>query len=668
MLDEVIASYLDACDAGVPPAREDFVARHPSIAPELNAFLDNQARLRTGPARSNESNRTTRTVMSAAPGQLREHTTALTDLSLKPAAASRQPIAKGAIFGGRYRVFDVAAGGMGRVYLADDLQIGPDDAPLKVAIKSVVDFEEWDRARTSRGLPSDVAAYHNLLARFRREALTWIKLGMHQNIIWAMWLLDVGAKPYLVMEYADGGDLRTLMQARRLTVPEVVGFAVQFCEGMKHAVRTAGVVHRDIKPANILITSNAVLKIADFGLAKSFDVETEDDALPESPSDVATSDVAMGTRAYMAPEQFHSLSNADTRSDIFSFGATLFEMLTGLRLFAEQGAAMWAALAQPVPVLTEIDQAVPGSLSDLVARCLQFDPQRRFQTFEALSAALLPVSDSLPGRLPIPVDASHERRAPLFTRSLQLLGETYALISLGRHREAAACAADAIAIDPGNYEHWINRGMALLGERDFAGARECWLQAARLKPDEARTWANLAWANLELGDASEGRTAALRAIRCETGCADGWMARGASERALGQLSEAVVSSAHAARLEPYNWKAHLNLGYCLQDLKRYDEALESLTRALTINPREAHGWLQVGWLHSRRCSWHEARQALDHSLRLDPANAAAWAMRAWALWSDGREIPEARMSLRRALEIDPSNHQAKVVNQVMSGA
>jgi tetratricopeptide (TPR) repeat protein len=662
LLNDVIAGCLKAIDEGRIPDQRGIVAQYPSIASELNGFFANQQQFERF-ARDSKGLRT-RAIGPTAVETFTDGNAHAPDAGRRERWAPRETIEPGSIFAGRYRVFGLARGGMGRVYFADDLTIGLNGAPLKVAIKSVADFSEWQRTKHAEGATADAGLYVSLLARFRREALAWIRLGMHANIIWAMWVVDHGAKPHLVMEFANGGDLSQWIRDRRLTLPIALNFAIQFCEGMKHSVRVTGMVHRDIKPANVLIKDDQILKISDFGLAKAFDPYAEEIS-SVSESDYGLSDVGAGTRAYMAPEQFLGLRLADSRSDIFSFGATLYEMLTGQRPFASFNSADMARHSMPIPAVHELDGSIPARLSTIVARCLDYDRARRFQSFDDLSAALSEVHAEMPGRIPIPADLAHERRAARLTPSLQLLAETYTLITLGRYGDAVACADEAIAIDPTNFEHWVNKGKALAELEQFQAARDCWTEATRLNPDDARAWANLGWAQVWTGNATTGLDCAERAIANDREYADGWMCRGAAERALGQTSHAVRSLLEAVRLDPHDWKTHLNLGYCLQALQRYDEALDSLTRASTINPRHADCWLQLGWLHTRRGTWRQARQAFDVTLQIDPSRAAAWAMRAWALWCEGTDLGGARASLRRALEIDPHNHQAQIVSRVI---
>ena len=363
----------------------------------------------------------------------------------------------------------------------------------------------------------------------------------------------------------------------------------------------------------------------------------------------------------MAPEQFRSLRLADTRSDIFSFGAMLYEMLTGVQLFASMNAAEMAQLAARIPGAHEINSAVPAELSAIVARCLAYDPEGRYQSFSDLFDALDPVNEALPDKLPIPTDAQHAARAALLTPSLEIVGETYSLISLGRYADAAAYAQRGIDIDPTDHEHWVNKGKALLELQDFVGARECFTRATELQPDDTRSWSNLGSARLTLKDAAGGLTAAMRAITIDDGFGEAWMCRGLCERELNRMDEAVRSLQRAVELEPHNWKAHANLGFCLRDLRRDSETFDALTRALKINPHDPQCWLEVGWLHASVRSWKEAQEAIDRSLQLEPHNAAAWAMRGWVLWAGEHNVPAAIAALEESEKIEPGNRRAQVV-------
>jgi serine/threonine protein kinase len=577
----------------------------------------------------------------------------------------RDPIEPGTTLAGRYRILGRAGGGMGSIYFAQDLRITRDGQALSVALKAVPDVGEWRDGRLARGETAAAAEYSDLILRFRREALTWVRIGMHPNIVWAMWVIDVGAWPYLVMERVEGGDLRTRLEQDRLGVARAFNFARQFCEGMRYAWRSCGIVHRDIKPANVLLTNDDILKIADFGLSRFDAASDEADAPTRSSSLEPLSLVGAGTPAYMAPEQFRGLNRADTRSDVFSFGVMLYEMLTHRRPF-DPGTSIDAVRnGQRHVAAQEIARDVPDALSRVVDRCLELHPDRRFQSFDDLAGALESVSATLPVLIPLGRDQRHDRRAPLHSPSLQLVAESYSLLSLHRYRDAEQAAARGIALDAGDHEHWVNRSKALIELGEIDEALRCCTEATRLKSDDAISWSNLAWARLLSGNARGALQAVETALQHNAALADAWMCRGACESELRNANEAAACPERAVELEPHNWKALSNLAQVQQDLGRHGDALASLTKLVRINPAHAAGWLQLGWVHARQGAWNHAEGALATGLERDPANAAGWALRAWVLWNAGSDRSIARQALLRALELDPDNVQASILQPII---
>ena len=579
---------------------------------------------------------------------------------LRPTVAKRERIEPGTVLAGQYRIFGVKAGGMGCVYLAEDLAAKAKGIALKVAIKTVANFDEWQTARQSRGSSAEEARYTSLLVRFRREAMNWVRLGKHANIILAMMVIDVGQKPYLVMEYAEGGDLATWIKERRLSLPLAVNFAIQFCEGMKHAVRVAGMVHRDIKPANVLVQGRGTVKIADFGLAKAYGFSGLDFGGPSSSDDRSLSVAGAGTLPYMAPEQFESLTRADTRSDIFSFGAMFYEMLTCRRLFEVRNAYEMSLSGEIPPPAHAANPLVPPSLSAIIARSVAYDPQDRYPSFDMLAADLTRIDESLPGRVPIPRDPT-EMPAAFHTPSIQILGETYSLISLGLYDDAARRAEEGIRADPDNAEHWINKGKALGELGDFAGAGLCFVRATELSPGDVHAWANLGWARCETGDPIGGLDAARRAISLDDEFGDAWMCYGCCKRAQSKYAEAVDALRRSTEFEPHNWKAHANLGVCLADMGQRTEALDALRRAIAINPNAAPVWYLIALILATEGRLPDARGAIDRSLELAPSDADAWGLRAVILLQGDGDVVGARACVDQALSIDPQNARARTV-------
>ena len=213
---------------------------------------------------------------------------------------------------------------------------------------------------------------------------------------------------YIAMEYVAGKTLEQAIDRKGLPLREVLRFAVPMADALAKA-HSAGIVHRDLKPSNVMITAERTVKVLDFGLAKLTD---SGESSSESAETVAMEGqtregTVVGTAAYMSPEQAEG-KPVDGRSDIFSFGAVLYEMLTGRRAFT--GATRMATISsvlrdEPKPV-SEIRGAVPKELERIIARCLRKDPDRRFQHMEDLRVALEEVKEeSESGAAAAPVKA-----------------------------------------------------------------------------------------------------------------------------------------------------------------------------------------------------------------------------------------------------------------------
>jgi len=270
---------------------------------------------------------------------------------------------------GRYLIRSkLGAGGMGEVYRAHDEKLNRDVA-LKV-------------------LPSAFSKDQDRLLRFEQEAQAAGALN-HPNILAVH---DVGMNngaPYIVSELLDGEELRAQLKDGAFTLRRALDYAKQIAEGLA-AAHERGITHRDLKPENVFITSDGRVKILDFGLAK----------LRPQRSQVISSEVAtqrqitdpgtvMGTVGYMSPEQVRG-NQADHRSDIFSFGSILYEMLSGRRAFQRDTVAetMTAILKEEPVELSEVSATTNPQLDRIVRRCLEKKPERRFQSAHDLGFAL----------------------------------------------------------------------------------------------------------------------------------------------------------------------------------------------------------------------------------------------------------------------------------------
>jgi Tol biopolymer transport system component len=254
----------------------------------------------------------------------------------------------------------IGAGGMGEVYRARDTRLD-----RSVAIKILPELFMQDPER---------------LARFEREAKTLAALN-HPNIATIHGFEEANGIQALVMELIEGPTLADRIAQGPIPIDEALPIATQIAEALEAAHET-GVVHRDLKPTNVKITPDGKVKVLDFGLAKAMDSMPAAASLTQSPtlSIAATqAGVILGTAAYMSPEQARGFA-ADQRSDVFSFGCVLYEMLTGRQLFrGETVADVLGAVLVAQPDLDALPPNLNPRLPELLRRCLEKNPKRRWQ-------------------------------------------------------------------------------------------------------------------------------------------------------------------------------------------------------------------------------------------------------------------------------------------------
>src|ERR1700736_2095041 len=242
----------------------------------------------------------------------------------------------------------IGAGGMGEVYRARDTKLKRD-----VALKVLPEAFARDRER---------------MARFQREAEVLAALN-HPNIA-AIYGVEERA---LVMELVEGETLKG-----PLPVETALNYARQIAEALE-AAHEKGIVHRDLKPANIMVTPAGLVKVLDFGLAKAADALSAASDAATGTVSPTRADVIIGTASYMSPEQARGAA-MDTRSDIWAFGAVLFEMLAGKRAFAGDSIAeVLAAVLHGEPDWDALPQATPSRIRKLLRRCLERDRKQRLQ-------------------------------------------------------------------------------------------------------------------------------------------------------------------------------------------------------------------------------------------------------------------------------------------------
>src|SRR5256714_97063 len=346
-----------------------------------------------------------------------------------------------------YRVVGrIGRGGMGEVFLAQDTSLG-----RKVALKL---------------LRSDFTRIEERLRRFQQEARAASALN-HPNILTIHEIGHDGSLHFMATEYVEGETLRQHLSRARMTVGETLNVGVQVASALA-AAHQAGIIHRDIKPENIMVRTDGNVKVLDFGLAKLTEPKTSETAAPTLPQVETAPGVVMGTFSYMSPEQARGLP-VDARTDIWSLGVMIYEMVAGRQPFEGETASdvMSLILQKEPPPLAHSSPEVPPELERIVRKALRKDKEERYQTIKDLLIDLRNL------RKELELSAEMERSAPPISVSAMSSGQSaaatahsassaeYIVTEIKQHKRATALILGIIFVSAVGFYLFSRRSAVL---------------------------------------------------------------------------------------------------------------------------------------------------------------------------------------------------------------
>ena len=551
---------------------------------------------------------------------------------------------------------------MGVVYRAHDLTLDRD-----VAIKV---------------LPANLPRSESARLRFRREALAASALN-HPNIVTIYEISHEGLTDFIVMEYVRGATIAAIEKSRSLSVDEALQYALQIADALTKA-HASGVIHRDLKPGNIMVTDDGLVKLLDFGLAKlvrdSGDSEIVDGQKTREFT-LTQPGMVTGTMYYMSPEQARG-DAVDARSDIFSFGTVLFEMLTGKLPFAGTNSMqILHSLHFSAPRdLSELRPGVPPEVVVLIGRMLEKEPEKRPQT-------MAEVLSELRRSAKLSVDGSRSwdkswmsgiaASAPRRSRSkrdlwaaialLAVVAAGYGLSHYLRRASPPRTAAQEILDIPANETAYgfYQRARQDLDNYGANGKVDQAIQllerAIQKDPQSAASFSALAEAyyfknKLQNPDPQWVKLTseyAARAVALEDDLAAAHIAQGLARMQAGDTAAAEKEFQRAAEMDPKSSTPHLWLASLYSKTGKAAQSDEELKRGLQLNPNDARLHLQLGGNAYQAGKYQDAITHWEEVRKLQPDNLLALQNLGAAYQLIGRD-DDAAAALQQALTIKPT--------------
>ncbi len=500
-------------------------------------------------------------------------------------------LAEQTLLNGRYLLETrIGQGGMGAVYKAVDARFN--NRPIAV--------KEMSRAGLS---PSHVQEAE---AAFERESQILADL-LHPNLPRIYDHFTDNERSYLVMDFIEGQTLEDYLEkagGSPLPLEQVLAWGKELCDVLSYLhTHQPPIIFRDLKPSNVMISESGHIYLIDFGIARIFKPGQSHDT------------VALGSPGFAAPEQYGK-AQSSPRSDIYSLGALLHQLLTGIDP-SEQPFFFRPA--------SHLNPAVPPALEGLLQRMLEMDAERRPASAQEVAAILRQVDQQrLSGTLPlaVPVDVTL-KNAKIGTSSNPLLQEAYRFYTQRRIGEALHVYDRILQSDRRSALAWQGRGLTLALNGQHREALTSFEEALKLDPNLVVSINGKGTALNMLHRNQEALEAFDRAILLEKDNVIAWNGKGAVLSALGQPEQALTAFDVALHFDPHMAQAWGNKGLVLRQLRRYTEALRAFDEALALDRDVVAYWNGKGLALSEMGRSKEAMQAYQEALKLDPRYAPA---------------------------------------------
>jgi tetratricopeptide (TPR) repeat protein len=569
----------------------------------------------------------------------------------------------------------LGSGGMGEVYLAEDQRLS-----RKVAIKF---------------LPADVATDERARQRLLREARTAATLD-HPNICAIYEVGQDDSHSFIVLQYIEGETLAARLRSQRPDLREALAIAEQVADALNEA-HARGIIHRDIKPENIMLTTRGQVKVLDFGLAKTLRDPGILESDAQTGSMLSIPGMVMGTVPYMSPEQVRG-EELDGRSDIFSFGTVLYEMLSGRRPFeAKSTAEVISAIltVEPAPVSRFAASPIGDGEDRLIQKCLEKDAGRRYQTMGDLISdlgqirreyesgqvkpATRPTAEATPVR-PHAGDSglawrwSRGRKIELTLAAVVLV--VAALVYIFSSRSQHAAVSGAKSANAAAYDAYMRGKVNVSSENpdDNEAAIKLFEHAVAADPNFAAAYAELARAysikarffapvaeKKKLNEEAE--VDVEKALALDPNLAEGYFSKGLilwTPYKRFPHEQAVQAYKRALELNPNLDEAHHQLGFVYLHIGLLDKGWQEIEKALAINPGNSLARYRLGVIDMCRGKYEEALQIFNSTpLEKSPSLLAFYT--STALFRLGRNT-EASAVIERFLKSYPNDEGGLVTS------